>query len=221
MNIAEALRYEVIDSGPYDSLGQAVAIEQTLRDRHGLPTYQADLDGPIWPNPLSIYWATQPYHEHRPPITGENTMTDKKTADAQAKPEETQPALITDWANSITPESFDHDQAAVHQWMEADDETRLHALETQMTLADAEELAATARALASEHTRRAERARNLVTIIAARLGREADALRASNPVEKGLAVPVVSRPEGAREPIPAKTRAMPVASSPSNLPSAL
>lgn len=142
----------------------------------------------------------------------ENTMTEttntKSTKAARA--DETTPALITDWANSVVPESFDRDQAAVHQWMEADDETRLHALETQMTLADAEELAATARALATEHTRRAERARNLVTIIAARLGREAEALHAVDPVTVGKAVPV----QGAPKPAPTATRKM-------ELPSAL
>lgn len=126
---------------------------------------------------------------------------------AEPRAVETTPALVTDWANSLTPESFDRDQAAVHQWMEADDETRLHALETQMTLADAEELAATARALASEHTRRADRARALVTIIAARLGREAEALNASETMKS---VPVQDAPK----PAPTATRKM-------ELPSAL
>lgn len=134
----------------------------------------------------------------------ETTNTKATKAD---RADETTPALITDWANSVVPESFDRDQAAVHQWMEADDETRLHALETQMTLADAEELAATARALATEHARRAERARNLVTIIAARLGREAEALNASETMKS---VPV----QGAQKPAPTATRKM-------ELPSAL
>lgn len=218
---ADRLRRDIIESGPYASLAQAVAIEQTERQRHGLQAYQPRLDGPIWPNPLSLYWATSPYHQHRP-TPGEEPMTDKKIdTDAKARPEETQPALVTDWANSLTPESFDRDQAAVHQWMEADDETRLHALETQMTLADAEELAATARALVNEHTRRAERSRQLVAFIAARLGREAKALQASEPAEKPIGAKL--HPEGAREATP--TRAMPTqprpASSPTSLPSAL
>lgn len=212
---AEHLRRDIIESGPYTSLAQAVAIEQTERTRHGLQAYQPRLDGPMWPNPLSLYWATLPYHQHRP-TTGEEPMTDKKNPGAEAADV---PALVTNWANSLTPESFDHDQAAVHRWMEASDEERLHALETQMTLADAEELAATARALSSEHSRRAQRARDLVTIIAARLGREADALKAS---ETTKAVPA-QHPQGAREATP--TRAMPTqprpASSPTSLPSAL
>lgn len=136
------------------------------------------------------------------------------------------PELFTDWANDArmeAAEDFNEDQAAIHAWMEADDELRLAALERAMTLADAEELIGTARQVANEHMRRAERARNLVMIVAARLGRESEGLRAS---ETKKAVPVVNpamanRPEGAREPVPAKTRAMPVASSPSSLPSAL
>lgn len=91
--------------------------------------------------------------------------------------------------------------------MEATDEERLRALETAMTIADAEELIATARTVASEHTRRAERARNLVTIIAARLGREAEALTASETMK---AVPVQPEPR----PAPTATRKM-------ELPSAL
>lgn len=216
MTTATELRRWLIESGPWADLGQAVSVERTERDRHGLQDYYTHLDGAIWPNPLSIYWAIPPYHQHRPPITGENEMTDKKTQEAE---DATVPALVTNWANSLTPESFDHDQAAVHRWMEASDEERLHALETQMTLADAEELAATARALSSEHSRRAQRARDLVTIIAARLGREADALKAS---ETTKAVPA-QHPQGAREATP--TRAMPTqprpASSPTSLPSAL
>lgn len=157
----------------------------------------------------------------------ENTMTETKTADTvqaklapkakQAKPTkteqavtETQPELVTEWANSTEPENFDHDQAAVHEWMEAGDDTRLEALETKMTLADAEELAATARQVAIEHGRRAERARNLVTIIASRLGREADALKAIDPTTTGRAIPVQPEPR----PAPTATRKM-------ELPSAL
>lgn len=118
--------------------------------------------------------------------------------------------LFTDWANDDrldAPESFDEDQAAVHEWMEADDKLRLEALETSMTLADAEELIATAKSVASEHMRRAERARNLVTVIAARLGRQAEALTASETMK---AVPVQPEPR----PAPTATRKM-------ELPSAL
>lgn len=233
MTTATELRRQLIESGPYSDLAQAAAIENTLRTSHGVQGYHSDLDGAIWPNPLSIYWATSPYHQHRPPITGENTMTDKKTKpEADTTPEagpfdtdqsEKGNSLFTGWANSTQHEDFNHDQAAVHEWMEASDQLRLEALETAMTLADAEELIATAKKVASEHSRRAERARNLVMIVAARLGREVKTLEAA---ETKKAVPVANpalanRPEGAREPVPTKTRAMPVASSPSNLPSAL
>src|SRR5690625_825342 len=120
--------------------------------------------------------------------------------------------LFTAWATSTTPENFDHDQAAVHDWMEATDEERLEALETAMTIADAEELIATAKAVAIEHNRRAERARSLVTVITARLGREAEALNASDPVTRGLASNTV---EGTKpQPAPTATRKM-------ELPSAL
>lgn len=122
----------------------------------------------------------------------------------------TQPELVTEWANSTDPENFDADQAAVHDWMEASDDLRLEALETAMTIADAEELIATARAVATEHSRRAERARNLVTIIASRLGREADALNAIDPTTTGRAIPVQPEPR----PAPTATRKM-------ELPSAL
>lgn len=233
MTTATELRRQLIESGPYSDLAQAAAIENTLRASHGVQGYHSDLDGAIWPNPLSIYWATSPYHQHRPPITGENTMTDKKTkpeADttAEAGPFDTDQSekgngLFTGWANSTQHEDFNHDQAAVHEWMEASDELRLEALETAMTLADAEELIATAKKVASEHSRRAERARNLVTIIAARLGREAAELEK---VETAKSVPVVNpqlanRPQGARA-TGTPTRAIPTGSpSSAELPSAL
>lgn len=161
-------------------------------------------------------------------------MTDKKTiggvedapgtAEGQGhKTTEPKAELFTSWADGDrmeAAEDFNEDQAAVHAWMEATDELRMEALETAMTLADAEELIGTAKQVASEHMRRAERARNLVTIVAARLGREADALTASDPVTIGKAVPVVGtqKPQGART----ATRPIPTSSpSSAELPSAL
>lgn len=236
MSTAIEIRRMLIEVGPYDSLGQAVALESTARSLNGLPTYQPELDGPLWPNPLSIYWAIRPYHQHRPPITGEDTMTAKTD-----KPEKTEPEVIdaevveaedtaaptaplfTTWANDKrmdAPDDFNEDQAAVHAWMEADDALRLEALETAMTLADAEELIGTARQVASEHMKRAERARNLVAIVAARLGKEATQLEA---METKKAVPVANA--GARltpkSAAPA-TRPIPTGSpSAADLPSAL
>lgn len=116
--------------------------------------------------------------------------------------------LFTTWANDArmdAADDFNEDQAAVHAWMEADDALRLEALETAMTLADAEELIGTARQVASEHMKRADRARNLVAIVAARLGKEAEALTASDPStvaknpQPGLAQPRKASPTATRQ----------------------
>lgn len=119
------------------------------------------------------------------------------------------PALFTGWASNErldAPDSFDEDQHAVNNWAQADSEQRIYAIENEMRLADAEELIATAKGVAIEHMKRADQARQLVKIVAARLGREAEALHAVDPETVGKAVPT-------------QTKAMPVPAR--NLPSAL
>lgn len=136
-----------------------------------------------------------------------------KTAAKAATKQADTTKLMTKWAADErlnAPEDFGEDQAAVHSWIEAPEEMRMDALQAHMTLADAEELIATAKHVAIEHSRRAERASNLVTIVAARLGRQAEALNAIDPTTIGKAVPVATEPK----PAPTATRKM-------ELPSAL
>lgn len=228
---ADHLRRDIIESGPYASLAQAVAIEQTERERHGLQTYQPRLDGPIWPNPLSLYWATSPYHQHRP-TPGEEPMTDKKldTDDfdrtTQATPaEDPNGGLYTAWS-SEAPAEFDQEQHNIDRWAEADHDLRNRVLETALTISDAEDLIDTAKRVAREHERRASRALSLANTVAERLGRTADDMRKGQTVPAqplGVGAKLLQHPEGAREATP--TRAMPTqprpASSPTSLPSAL
>ena len=108
------------------------------------------------------------------------------------------PALFTGWASNKrldAPDSFDEDQHAVNNWAQADNEQRIYAIENEMRLADAEELIATAKGVAIEHMKRADQARQLVKIVAARLGREAEALHAVDPETVGKASPVVTLAE--------------------------
>lgn len=199
---AEHLRRDIIESGPYTSIAQAVAIEQTERSRHGLQGYQPRLDGPIWPNPLSLYWAIPP--EQRPPIEG-NTMTEKTKKTEPAVTEKAEPAPLDEQSREIETEGMDEwdlvtrwspdeasdfntEQARVHDWMQAPNEARLAALESRMTLSDAEELMAVCQDVARQHEKRAQEARSLRLILATRLSREHEAINAD---ETKMAVPTL------------------------------
>lgn len=123
-------------------------------------------------------------------MSNENSTIDNQSNEGIDAPELTT-GLRTLWANSVALPSFDADQIDIALWSQADLDTQTDlkghqsdgalALEEHMTLADAEELIATARSVAKEHEKRAEAARHLADRIALRLGREAVYVNRSAP----------------------------------------
>lgn len=122
--------------------------------------------------------------------TEHDTPTDTAdTADTGTDQEESTDmpdTLVTSWANSTDTQNFDDDQANIDNWATIDSQIQCNVLETRMTLADAEELIATCRDVATEHEARAERARKLARTVADRLGRARDQAQAADPAETKL-----------------------------------
>lgn len=87
-----------------------------------------------------------------------------------AKAENKKEPLLTGWADAQIEPNFDHDQAAVHEWVEHDTKAREEILVSKMTIADAEELIATAENVAAEHSKRSRQALALAETVAKRLG---------------------------------------------------